>query len=200
MGLCARVLVVIGALLPPLGATTITILPATTITQATAERDAWLVANFGPGTIADPVDVDIEHGKDVRSLLTSFHSLFFFMTGVDGNVQIRTADGTKAIVHGGDDGLYFIGITSSTAIESIEWRGHSDFGLQDFGIPRETAPAPELTTYLAVASGLMLLVFSKQRARLIGRNGEKSFRRVHSSAGIETHSLLHQLHRGSGDR
>ena len=165
MGFCARALVAISSLLPPVGATSITVMPAINLTQATAERDAWLTTNFGPGTTAAPVDVDIEEGKNVRRLLTSLHSLFFFMTGVDGNVQIRTADGAKATIHAGDEGLYFVGITSSTAIESIEWRGHSDFALENFGIPRETTPAPELATYLAVASGLMMLVVSKQRAK-----------------------------------
>jgi hypothetical protein len=33
---------------------------------------------------------------------------------VEGNIQVKTADGTTAIIHDGDDGLYFVGITSST--------------------------------------------------------------------------------------
>ena len=121
VSLFARSLVLIAAWLPFARATTITIMPATNVSQAASERDAWLAATFGTGTKPHRVEVDVDrlpsHGNsDVTKfqLLTSFYSLYFFMTGVDANVQIQTADGTKAHVHpADDDGLYFVGITSS---------------------------------------------------------------------------------------
>ena len=78
----------------------------------------------------NPVQVDVDNitprksEVEILQLLTSFHSLYFFITGVEGNIQLRTADGTTALIHDGDDAIYFVGITSSTAIESIQWRSH----------------------------------------------------------------------------
>jgi hypothetical protein len=164
VNLLARALVVIAALLPPAGATTITILSADNISQATAERNAWLTQTFGASAGPKPIDVDLEnqapHGKsDVQtlSLLTSFHSLYFFMTGVESNLQIRTGDGTKAKVHGDDEGFYFVGITSSAAIGSIEWSGREEFNLRSFGVPRTPGPAAEPATWLCIAIGLVAI-------------------------------------------
>ncbi len=156
-------------LLTPAGATTVKILPATTLSEAIAERNSWLVQEFGPGTTASPIDVHVTEDEDSEGVerltfLTSLSSLYFFMTNVDDNIQIRTADGTKAHVHGKDGGLYFVGITSATEIGSIEWKGHDDFGLTDFGIPGHTADTPEPATWLLLATGLAL-VLSIQRAR-----------------------------------
>ena len=136
--------------------------------EATADINSWLILNFGPGTTAKPIHVDIDptSGKGESKklqLLTSLHSLYFLMSGLEDNIQIRTADGTKAQVHDGDAGLYFVGISSSTAIGSIQWQGHGSFVLKDFGTPGGPAPAPEPATWLAVATGLIAI---KRRCRV----------------------------------
>jgi hypothetical protein len=164
VSLSARTIVLIAALLPSAAATTITILPATNIAQATAERNSWLTETFGAGTTANPVRVDIDNitpGKsevEVLQLLTSLHSLYFFLTAVEGNIQIRTADGTTALIHDGDDGLYFIGITSTTAIGSIQWRSQDGLELYDFGTPRAPNTTPEPATSLSILAGLVLIM------------------------------------------
>lgn len=162
MSLSARSIVLIATLLPAAGATSITILPAANMAQATADETAWLVLNFGPGTTANPIQPQIDdvtpgksNGVVKLQLLTSLHSLYFLMSGFDDNVQIRTADGTQAQIHDGDAGLYFVGITSSTSIGSIQWQSHGDFVLKDFGTPGGPTPAPESATWLAVATGLI---------------------------------------------
>lgn len=164
VSLSARSLVLIAALLPSAGATTITILPADNLSQAIAERNSWLTQTFGAGATADPVNVNLQdqspHGRsDVTKfeLLTSFQSLYFFMTGVDGNVQIRTADGTSASIHDGDGGIYFVGINSTTTIQSIQWSSNEDFKLKNFGTPRLPGDAPEPRTWLAVATGVIAI-------------------------------------------
>ena len=162
MSIPARSIVLIAALLPAAGATTITILPAANMAQATAEETAWLVLNFGPGTTVKPISVDIDPigGKGETNklqLLTSLHSLYFFMSSFEDNMQIRTADGTKAHVQDDDAALYFVGITSSTPIGSIQWSSHGSFVLKDFGTPDGPAPAPEAATWLAVALGLVMI-------------------------------------------
>jgi hypothetical protein len=156
VSLFARSIVLIVALLPMAGATTITILPAASLTQATADRDSWLSQTFGAGTIANPIEVSINRGWDFRTvqLLTSFHSLYFFMTGVDGNIQLQTGDKTTAYIHDGDDGIYFVGITSPTAIGFVQWNGKDVFGLEDFGTPRTPAATPEPASWLCIATGL----------------------------------------------
>lgn len=160
----ARSIVLIAALLPAAGATTITILPAANMAQATADINSWLVLNFGPGTTAKPIQPQIEdvtpgksNGVVKLQLLTSLHSLYFLMSGFEDNIQIRTADGTKAQVHEGDDRLYFVGITSSTAIGFIQWQGHDRFVLKDFGTSQGPPAAPEPATWLAVATGLIAI-------------------------------------------
>ena len=168
MSLSARSIVLITALLPAAGATTITILPAADVAQASADITSWLILNFGPGTTAKPVQVDLDpiSGKGETKklqLLTSLHSLYFLMSGFEDNMQIRTADGTSARVHNGDEGLYFVGITSSTAIGSIQWQGPGNFVLKDFGTPGGPTPAPEPATWLAVATGLIAI---KRRYRV----------------------------------
>jgi hypothetical protein len=168
VSLSARSFVLIAALLPAAGATTITILPAANMAQASADITSWLIQNFGPGTTAKPVHVDVDPigGKgEIKKfqLLTSLHSLYFLMSDFEDNMQIRTADGTKAHVHRGDDGLYFVGITSSTAIGSIQWQGPGNFVLKDFGTPGGPTPAPEPATWLAVATGLIAI---KRRYRV----------------------------------
>ena len=161
MSISVRSVVLIAALLPAASATSITILPAANIAQATADETAWLVLNFGPGTTANPIQPQIDdvtpgqsNGVVKLQLLTSLHSLYFLMSSVEDNMQIRTADGTKAQIHDGDAGLYFVGITSSTAIGYIQWQGHDSFVLKDFGTPGDPAPAPELPTWLAISTGL----------------------------------------------
>jgi len=169
----ARSIVLIAALLTSAGATTITVLPADNITQAVAETNTWLTETFGAGTAPDPVNVDIGNLTPGKSkverlqLITAFHSIYFFMTGVDGNVQIQTADGTSAHVHAGDGGLYFVGINSTTSIGSIQWWSRDGLGLKDFGIPQMPGAAPEPATWLCIAMGLIAitLAFSKQPAR-----------------------------------
>ena len=156
MSLSARAVAVLAVLLPSLGATTITVLPALTIAQATEERDSWLSENFGPGTTAQSIEPNLQQSRGKLQLLTSFYNLFFFMTDLEGTVLIRTADGTSAHVHGNDSGVYFVGITSSASIGSVEWRGNKDFELTGFGIPQE--PNPEPATWLVVASGLALML------------------------------------------
>ena len=129
--------------------------------QATAERNSWLTETFGAGTAASPVHVDIDNitpGRsevEVLQLLTSFHSLYFFMSGIDNNAQIQTGDGTMAHIHDGDDHLYFVGITSATSIESIQWRAYDGLELFGFGTPQAPAPAPEAATWLYLATGLL---------------------------------------------
>ena len=164
MSIPARSLILIAALLPSARATSITLLPATTIAQATTERNTWLTETFGTGTTPNPIQADIDKVNPERSettilqLLTSFHSLYFFMTGVDANLQIRTADGTKAYVHSDDSDVYFVGITSSNALGSIQWRSSDSFRLIDFGVPQKPAQAPEPATALAAATGLVLMM------------------------------------------
>jgi hypothetical protein len=162
VSLSARLIVLIAALLPAAGATTITILPVANMAQATADTNSWLILNFGPGTTSKPIRVDIDpiggKGENTKlQLLTSLHSLYFLMTGFDDNLQIRTADGTHAQVHDGDAGLYFVGITSSTVIGYIQWQGHDRFLLKDFGTSQDPPAAPEPGTWLAVATGLIAI-------------------------------------------
>lgn len=160
VSLSARSFVLIAALLPSAGATTITILPAINIGQATAETNAWLTQTFGAGTMPNRVQVDVDtspgknRGVIKLELLTSFNSLYFFITGLEGNVEIQTADGTTARIHDGDDGLYFVGITSARAIGSIQWQSHDSFVLKDFGTPKRPADAPEPLSWLFVSTGL----------------------------------------------
>jgi hypothetical protein len=168
VSLSARSIVLIAALLPAAGATTITILPAANMAQASADITSWLILNFGPGTTGKPVHVDIDpiggNGETKKlALLTSLHSLYFLMSGFEDNMQIQTADGTKAYVHDGDEGLYFVGITSSTPIASIQWSSHGSFVLSNFGSPEGPAAAPELATWLSVATGLIAI---KRRYRV----------------------------------
>jgi hypothetical protein len=160
----ARSIVLIAALLPSAGATTITILPAENLAQAFTERNSWLTASFGAGTTANPIDPRIDNvtpgdsnGVVKLQLLTSLQSLYFFITGVEKNMQIRTADGASTQVHDGDDTLYFVGITSSRAIESIQWQNHGNFVLEDFGVPQEPASSPEPTSWLCLATGLFVI-------------------------------------------
>ena len=162
---CARSIVLMTAWLPSVGATTITILPAANIGQAITDRNSWLSQTFDAETTANPIQVHISgttpgKRKDFGTLelLTSFHSLYFFMTGVDGNTGIRTADGTTARVRDGDDGLYFVGITSSTAIGFIRWRSNGDLRLGDFGTPRSPGATPEPATWLCIATGLSAIM------------------------------------------
>lgn len=163
MSISARSIVLISALLRLAHATTITILPATNIAQATTDRNTWLVETFGSGTKPDPVQVDIDNVSPQKSevktlqLLTSFHSLYFFLTGVESNVQIRTGDGTITRVHDGDNSIYFVGIASSTAIGSLQWRSSDSFELSDFGVPQTPAQAPEPAITLLTATGLILM-------------------------------------------
>jgi hypothetical protein len=162
VSLSARSLVLIAALLPAAGATTITILPAANMAQASADITSWLIQNFGPGSTAKPVHVDVDpiSGKGETKklqLLTSLHSLYFLMSDFGDNMQIRTADGTKAHLHDGDDGLYFVGITSSTAIGYIQWQGSDSFVLKGFGTPGGPAATPEPATWVAVATGLIAI-------------------------------------------
>jgi hypothetical protein len=136
--------------------------------QASADITSWLILNFGPGTTGKPVHVDIDPigGKGetkTLQLLTSLRSLYFLMSGIEDNMQIQTADGTKAHVHDGDEGLYFVGITSSTPIASIQWSSHGSFVLSNFGSPEGPAAAPELATWLSVATGLIAI---KRRYRV----------------------------------
>jgi hypothetical protein len=168
VSLSARSFVLIAALLPAAGATTITILPAANMAQASADITSWLILNFGPGTTAKPVHVDVDpiSGKGETKklqLLTSLHSLYFLMSDFEDNMQIRTADGTKAHVHDGDDGLYFVGITSSTTIGYIQWQGPDSFVLKGFGTPGGPAATPEPATWVAVATGLIAI---KRRYRV----------------------------------
>jgi hypothetical protein len=162
---CVRSIALVAAWLPSVGATTITVLPAASMGQAISERNSWLSQTFGVGTTPNPVQVHISgttpgKNKDLGTLelLTSFHSLYFFMTGVDGNVGIRTADGTATRVHDGDDSLYFVGITSSTAIGFIQWRSNDDLRLQNFGAPRSPDTTPEPATWLCFATGLAVIM------------------------------------------
>jgi hypothetical protein len=160
----ARSIVLLAAVLPAARATTITILPANNIAQATAERNDWLTETFGPGTTAQPVQVDIDNMSPRESealilqLLTSFHSLYFFITGAESSVRIRTADGSIAYTRARDDGIYFVGITSSTAIGSIQWRSQDEFRLVNFGIPKPPTAAPEPATWLLIATGVAAII------------------------------------------
>jgi hypothetical protein len=75
-------------------------------------------------------------------LTTTADSLFFFITDVNdasGNLNIQTADNTNASFPGGtkDGNIFFVGITSSHAIATVQWHNTSTsdgFGLDDFGI------------------------------------------------------------------
>src|SRR5260370_26418390 len=64
-------------------------------------------------------------------LSTSLYTVFFFITDVndiDGALRIQTADGSSATnfaPHGVDGNLYFVGITSSGPIGSIQWLNNS---------------------------------------------------------------------------
>ena len=91
VSLSARSFVLIAALLPSAGATTITILPAAGIIQAAVDASTWLTTTFGSGTTADPFQPQITNVTPGKSngvvkleLLTSFQSLYFFLTGVEG--------------------------------------------------------------------------------------------------------------------
>jgi hypothetical protein len=99
-------------------------------------------------------------------LLTSLSTVFFFITDVndiDGALRIQTADGTSATnfaAAGADGNLYFVGITSSGPIGSIQWINNSQndgFGLDDFGTAKYNSSAPEPANSLAMGTGLLIL-------------------------------------------
>ncbi len=168
VSLSARSIVLIAALLPSAGATTITVLPANNIIQGAVERNLWLTETFGAGTTANPARVDIVNltpGRsqvEVLDLLTSFNGLYFFITGVEGNIQLRTANGATAVIHDGDDGIYFVGIASSTAIGYIQLQSRDGIELYGFGTPREPTATPEPATSICVLAGLAAI---KRRCR-----------------------------------
>jgi len=153
----ARLIVLIAALLPSAGATTITVLPADNMTQANAERNSWLSQNFGAGATANPIQAQVNNighdGAINLQLLTSLYCLYFLMSDVEGNIQIKTADGTTANVYDANNGFYFVGITSWRLL-SIQWQSDHDFTLDNFGIPHESPPTPEPATWLCMATGL----------------------------------------------
>jgi len=99
-------------------------------------------------------------------LSTSLSTLFFFITDVndvDGSLRIQTADGTSATnfaAAGTDGNLYFVGITSSGPIGSIQWINNSQndgFGLDDFGTAKYNSSTPEPANSLAAGTGLFIL-------------------------------------------
>ncbi len=108
-------------------------------------------------------------------LATSLTTMFFFITDVndvEGALRIQTADGTSATnfaAAGVDGNLYFVGITSSGPIGSIQWINNSQndgFGLDDFGTVKYNSSTPEPSTSIAIGTGLLILVFiTKLRAR-----------------------------------
>ncbi|HEY6393507.1 MAG TPA: hypothetical protein VIX89_19650 [Bryobacteraceae bacterium] len=102
-------------------------------------------------------------------LSTSLTTLFFFITDVndvDGSLRIQTADGTSATnfaATGADGNLYFVGITSSGPIGSIQWINNSQndgFGLDDFGTAKYNSSTPEPATSHAAGTGLLILATS----------------------------------------
>jgi hypothetical protein len=99
-------------------------------------------------------------------LTTSLSTVFFFITDVndiDGALRIQTADGSSASNFapvGADGNLYFVGITSSGPIGSIQWINNSQndgFGLDDFGTVKYNTSVPEPANSLAAGTGLLLL-------------------------------------------
>src|SRR5882762_9400906 len=100
-------------------------------------------------------------------LLTSLSTVFFFITDVndiEGALRIQTADGTSATNFAAaatDGNLYFVGITSSGPIGSIQWINNSQndgFGLDDFGTTKYNTSTPEPSTSLFMGTGLLILV------------------------------------------
>ena len=72
------------------------------------------------------------------------------MTAVPCNIRLRPADETIAHVHGEDNALYFVGITSSTALGSIEYTVTmiSDYSISEFRKCQSATPgARELVVY-----------------------------------------------------
>ena len=100
-------------------------------------------------------------------LNTQLSNLYFVMNDVNdtgGALQIKTQDGTtsSAFLPTAQNGqLYFIGITSSGPIGSIEWINniqHDGFGLDDFGTITQPSQVPEPANVLTGASGLLILL------------------------------------------
>lgn len=197
-----RLTVYLVTLLAPASATTITILPAANLAEAIAERNTWLVQTFGPGTTPTPIDPVLKSREGPREvtkvkLLTSFYSLYFFLTDVEDNVTIRTSDGTKARVHGDDDGLYFVGINSSTAIESVRLRSRDDFGLRDFGTAGHTADTPEPASWATVLPGLLVITLVLSIGRALAPTKSRGRGRPHPPGRLPPgrHSAVDQFTR-----
>ncbi len=87
-------------------------------------------------------------------LTTDLSTLFFFITDVGdcgGYLQIQTADGTTynfpASNYTSDGNLFFVGITSNSALGSVKWLNNSrgdGWGVDDFGtIVDPPLPTPE---------------------------------------------------------
>jgi hypothetical protein len=82
-----------------------------------------------------------------------YHPLSFLMTAVPGNIQLCPADETIAPVHG--EALYFVGITSSTALGSIEYTVTmiSHYWISEFRQCQSATPGPP--SWLCTAAGLI---------------------------------------------
>jgi hypothetical protein len=106
-------------------------------------------------------------------LATSLSNTYFFMTDVDdvdGLLQLRTADGTTASFPTGlpDGNIYFVGITSSAPLGTLQWLNSSrndGFGVDDFGEIREwnQVPEPRALPFTILAFTGMLLIRLKKR-------------------------------------
>jgi len=114
-------------------------------------------------------------------LSTALNVVYFFMTDVndiDGTLKLQTADGTSTTNFGtkpNNGTLFFVGISSSQPIGSIQWLNTSrtdGFGIDDVGTLRCPTSVPEPGTWLGSGTGLLILVVttrlmesSKQRRR-----------------------------------
>jgi hypothetical protein len=123
-------------------------------------------------------------------LLTSLSTVFFFITDVndiDGALRIQTTDGTSATnfaAAGADGNLYFVGITSSGPIGSVQWINSSQndgFGLDDFGTAKYNSSTPEPANSLAMGTGLLILA----TGLLLRRIGNRYTRTSLLSGGSE---------------
>jgi len=113
-------------------------------------------------------------------LNTSFSNLYFVMNDVNdtgGTLQIQTKDGTTSsgfAPTASNGQLYFVGITSSGPIGSIEWVNniqHDGFGLDDFGTINCPSQVPEPANLLTAAGGLLILLGSvRLRSRMGSAN------------------------------